>query len=58
MDSRDHVHTGIIAFVYAGLSAVVFIQLVRLGSGKLATSRTPLIASIGRASGALVQFGN
>lgn len=31
---QAHVHTGIVSFLFAGLSAVVFIQLMRLAAAK------------------------
>lgn len=51
----QHVHTGLVAFLFAGVSAVVFIQLVRLGSAKLLDY--PATAGLGRVTGALVHFG-
>lgn len=31
---QAHVHTGFVSFLFAGLSAVVFIQLMRLAAAK------------------------
>lgn len=50
---REHVHTGVVSFLFAGVSAVVFIQLVRLGSAWLVT-KGGVWESLGSSAGALV----
>lgn len=42
----DHVHTGFVAFLFAGVSAVVFIKLLSLGAAHLSTNeRTEWLGS-------------
>lgn len=53
---QEHVHTGVISFLFAGISAVIFIQLTRLVAAKMVTN--PTTEGAGRAIGALVHFGN
>ena len=52
----NHVHTGPISILFAGLSAILVINLVRLGSAKLATMDNSTLAALGRTTGALVHF--
>jgi hypothetical protein len=54
---QEHVHTGVISFLFAGISAVVFIQLARLVSAKM-VSQDGLIGSAGTTIGALVNFSS
>lgn len=54
MEGSGHVHTDIIAFLYAGISAVIFIQLLRLISAKLIDAGHE---GAGSTLGALVNFG-
>lgn len=54
---QEHVHTGVISFIFTGISAVLFIQLVRLASAKMVT-QGGVLESIGTATGALVHFGS
>lgn len=51
---QDHLHTGFIQFLFAGVSAVVFIQLMRLASAKLVDN--PATANVGKTIGAVVTF--
>ena len=51
---EDHLHTGFVSFLFAGVSAVVFIQLMRLASAKLVDN--PNTATIGKTLGAVVTF--
>jgi hypothetical protein len=53
---QEHVHTGVISFLFAGLSAVVFIQLLRLAAAKM-VEQGGTMESVGRTAGALVHFG-
>jgi hypothetical protein len=53
---QEHVHTGVISFLFAGLSAVVFIQLLRLATAKM-VAQGGSMESAGKTIGALVQFG-
>lgn len=50
-----HVHTGIVSFIFAGISAVLFIQLVRFASAQLVDNAAT--EPLGRTMGALVHFG-
>ncbi len=52
---HEHVHTGVISFLFAGISAVVFIQMTRLVAAKMVVN--PSTEGVGRAIGALVNFG-
>lgn len=52
---RPHVHTGFIAFVFAGASAVVFLNLMRFAAAQLV--ERPGTEAAGKALGALVTFG-
>lgn len=47
---RDHVHTGVTDFVFAGLAAIVFIHLLRIAAVKL--SENPSTQRIGTVIGA------
>jgi len=51
---QDHLHTGFISFLFAGVSAVVFIQLMRLASAKLVDN--PATETVGKTLGAVVTF--
>ena len=57
MDDSDHLHNGIVSFAYITLAAIVGLNLWRLAAAKLVTSGNPTVAALGRAAGALVQFG-
>jgi hypothetical protein len=50
---QEHVHTGVVSFLFAGISAIVMFQLVRLGSAWLVT-KGGVLESIGTSTGALV----
>lgn len=47
---REHLHTGPVAFVYAGLAALVFIHILRIVALQLADN--PSTAGAGKALGA------
>lgn len=49
-----HVHTGFVSFVFAGLSAIVLIQLMRLGAAKLVQHDST--RGIGETVASLVSF--
>lgn len=51
---NTHVHTGFAAFLFAGISALVFLNLVRLGAAKLADNDSTEV--FGKTLGALVTF--
>jgi len=51
---QEHTHTGVVAFLFAGISAVIFIQLLRLASAKLIDAG---FEGVGSSVGALVNFG-
>jgi hypothetical protein len=51
---RPHIHTGFVAFVFAGVSALVFLNIYRFATAKL--SENPNTETIGKAMGALVKF--
>lgn len=52
----EHTHTGFVAFLFAGVSALIFLNLWRIAAAHAADSSNPTIASIGAAAGALVKF--
>lgn len=52
---QEHVHTGIVSFLFAGISAVLFIQMVRLFSAKLIDTGHE---GAGSTLGSLVHFGS
>ena len=55
---QEHMHTGFAAFLFAGISAVVFIQLTRLAAAQLVKPGSPAFAeSTGKVLGSLVHFG-
>jgi hypothetical protein len=54
MPQGEHVHTGVVSFLFAGISAVIFIQLVRLVSAKMIDAGHD---RAGSTLGALVNFG-
>lgn len=51
---QEHVHTGVISFLFAGISAVIFIQLTRMVAAKLVDTGHE---GAGSSLGALVHFG-
>lgn len=53
---QEHVHTGVVSFVFAGISAVVFIQLLRLVAAKM-VEQGGAMEGAGKTVGALVNFG-
>ena len=52
---QEHVHTGFVSFLFAGVSAVIFIQAMRLIAGKMVDS--PRTEGAGKVLGGLVNFG-
>lgn len=50
----EHVHTGVISFLFAGISAVIFIQLTRMVAQKMVEAGYD---GAGSSLGALVNFG-
>ena len=52
---QEHIHTGFLAFMFAGLSAIAMIQLVRLGSAELVKRQA--LEPAGKVLGSLVHFG-
>lgn len=54
MPQGEHVHTGVVSFVFAGVSAIIIIQLVRLLSAKMIDTGHD---RAGATLGALVNFG-
>lgn len=52
--TQEHVHTGPIAFLFAGLSAVIFIQLVKIASAEM-VKHPGILEQIGKVSGSLIQ---
>ena len=55
--NTDHFHAGIDSIALYGISAIIVINLVRIGAGKLATQHGPL-GEIGSSIGGLVHFGD
>jgi len=53
---QQHVHTGVMAVLFAGISAVVVINVTRIVAAKAATSDRPGVQTVGKAVGALVTF--
>lgn len=54
MEGREHVHTGIIAVLFAGVSAILVIQLTRFVAAKLIDAGYD---GAGSTLGAVVNFG-
>lgn len=52
---QDHIHTGFPAFVFAGLSAIVMINVLRLVAAQMVLR--PGMEPAGRFIGSLVNFG-
>lgn len=52
---QEHVHTGFVSFMFAGISAVIFIQAMRMIAGKMIES--PRLEPAGKVVGGLVNFG-
>lgn len=52
---QEHVHTGLVSFLFAGISAVIFIQMLRLLSAKMVETGHD---GAGSTIGALVHFGS
>lgn len=50
---QEHVHTGPVAFLFAGISAVIFIQLVKIASAYLVTR--PSTEPVGKVLGSIIQ---
>jgi hypothetical protein len=53
---QQHVHTGVMAVLFAGVSAVVVINVTRIVAAKAASSDRPGLQTVGKAVGALVTF--
>lgn len=51
---QEHVHTGFVSFVFAGISAIVFIHFLRFAAAKMAD--TDKLAGFGKALGGVVTF--
>lgn len=51
---QGHTHTGFFAFVFAGISAIVFINLVRFAAAQMLEHDGT--ATLGKGIGALVTF--
>ena len=47
-------HTGVVEFVFAGMSAIVLIHLLRFVAARMVDS--PSLAGVGKALGGLVSF--
>lgn len=54
---REHYHTSLENVLVYGISAILVINLIQIGSGWLVKSSNPALASVGKATGALVSFG-
>lgn len=52
---QEHIHTGFVAFLFAGLSAIVLIQLIRIGSAYMV--QNDRLEPAGKVLGSLVHFG-
>lgn len=53
---QEHVHTGPVAFVFAGVAAIIFLNLVKIVSAELVKRSGPA-EGIGKIAGSLVHFG-
>ena len=53
---REHYHSSVENVIFYGLSAILVINLTRIGASWAAKSQTPMLASAGKAVGALVTF--
>lgn len=51
---HEHVHTGPVAFVFAGFAAIIMIQLVRIMAAELV--KHPATEGAGKVFGSLVHF--
>lgn len=52
---QEHVHTGPVAFVFAGVAAIIMFNLVRIASAELV--KRPSTEGVGKVLGALVHTG-
>lgn len=50
---QEHVHTGPVAFVFAGFAAIIMIQLVKLASAEMV--KRPSTEPIGKVLGSIIQ---
>jgi hypothetical protein len=50
---QEHVHTGPVAFVFAGIAAILMIQLVKLVSAELV--KRPQTEGAGKVLGSIIQ---
>lgn len=50
---QEHVHTGPVAFVFAGIAAIIMIQLVRLASAEMV--KRPSTEPLGKVLGSIIQ---
>lgn len=57
MDKGSHWHTSAENIVIYGVSALIFLNLWRIGAAFAARSQNDLVAKTGKAAGALVSFG-
>lgn len=51
----EHLHTGPVAFLFAGIAAIVVFNLVKIASAELV--KRPGTEGIGKIAGSLVHFG-
>lgn len=52
---QEHIHTGFVAFLFAGLAALVLFNLVKLGSAYMV--QNDRLEPAGKVLGSLVHFG-
>jgi hypothetical protein len=53
---QQHVHTGFVSFMFAGVSALIFLNITRLVAARM-VSNGGAWESAGRTIGSLVTFG-
>lgn len=50
---QEHVHTGPVAFIFAGVAAIIAIQLVKLAAAELV--KRPATEGAGKVLGSIIQ---
>ena len=53
---QNHFHTDAVQLLITAFGVIVVMQMIRIGGGFLAGSKTPVLATIGKGAGGLVTF--
>ena len=54
---KGHLHTGPISIVVAGVSALIFFNVIKIAAANMVLAKNPTISGAGKILGSLVTFG-